>query len=73
MYSNKLYGDKFQNFFFAGITEVPAAICSILCTNRYGRKKPLFWGLLIGGLACLGSIVIPTGNNFLTFYLKIDI
>lgn len=64
-YSTELDGNKFLNFFYLGLAEIPATLYCLFTANRYGRKKSLFVSLMIGGLLCLAFIIIPTGDYLL--------
>lgn len=55
--SGTLGGNIYVNFVLGGAVEFPAYTFCFLC-NKLGRKWPHVFGMLVGGLACLGSVFI---------------
>lgn len=57
--TNDLQGNQFVNFFLSGFIEIPSTIFCMLTLNRFGRKRPFFLTLLMGGLSCFACIFVP--------------
>lgn len=61
--TDNLGGDPYINFMIAGAVEIPAYIMCVLCLNRVGRKKPLTITMIFGGVSCIASAFVPSGNS----------
>ena len=46
------------------VAEVPSYLIGIFVMNRYGRRITLSGGLLLSGLACLITGLVPGGEAF---------
>lgn len=55
--SDGLGGDIFINIFIGGAVEIPAYAISIYLLMRSGRRWPLCLTMVIGGTACLGTMI----------------
>ena len=55
--SADLAGDLYLNFFLVGLVEFPANTVCLLFMDRIGRKKLHITCMLVGGGACLSTIV----------------
>ena len=53
---DNLGGDFFLNLFLLIIVEYPAKILTIALLDRVGRKKMYIAYMLLGGIACMGTI-----------------
>ena len=51
-----LGGDLYLNLFLITIVEYPGRLISIALLNRIGRKKCYIGFMLLGGIACIGTI-----------------
>ncbi|CAG9578252.1 unnamed protein product [Danaus chrysippus] len=50
-----LPGDKYTNFFLAAMMSFPGELISMFLMNKIGRKLPLIFGFLLGGISCIVS------------------
>ncbi|CAM1313040.1 SLC22A3 (predicted) [Pycnogonum litorale] len=66
--TNDLGGDPFINFLISGALEIPAYIMTALIVLYFGRKYPLTFVMVVGGLGCAATIVIPEGKYFKKIY-----
>ncbi|XP_054708488.1 organic cation transporter protein-like isoform X2 [Uloborus diversus] len=57
--TNDLEGNDYLNFFISGLLEFPAMFFCLFTMDFLGRKKPLMFCLLTGGLACFGCMFVP--------------
>ncbi|XP_035212350.1 organic cation transporter protein-like isoform X2 [Stegodyphus dumicola] len=57
--TNALQGNDYLNFFLSGLMEIPATIFCMLTLDRFGRKKPFIFTLMVGGLSCFGFVFVP--------------
>ena len=55
--SGSLGGNIYINFMVGGLVEFPAYTICFLC-NKLGRKGPHVFGMLLAGLACLGTVFV---------------
>lgn len=55
--SGSLGGDIYINFMLGGLVEFPAYAMCALC-NKLGRKWMHVFGMMVGGLACLGTVFV---------------
>ena len=51
--SKNLEGDRYWNFFFSGLVEVPSYILAVPMIDNIGRQKSLFLSVMIGSIGCL--------------------
>ncbi|XP_070549268.1 solute carrier family 22 member 15-like [Ptychodera flava] len=63
MNASSLGGDRYLNFILSGIVELPAYLVCMMFINRSGRQKTLFWSMMLGGIACLSLIIIPSNTS----------
>ncbi|RWS23966.1 organic cation transporter protein-like protein, partial [Leptotrombidium deliense] len=57
--TNALGGNAFLSFALAGLVEVPSYILT-----RFGRRMPLMWAMLGGGIGCLATIPFSTNDDY---------
>ena len=55
--TGNLGGDFYVNFLISGLVEFPAYTLVILFLDRYGRKKMHCLSMILGGGACLCTIL----------------
>ena len=53
-----LASDDYLAFFISGAIEIPAYILAMLFIERFGRRVNLGSTLVVGGVACIGTIFI---------------
>lgn len=58
-----LDGDKYNNFIFIAMVEIPGFMLPLLIMNRLGRRYSLFVSMLLSGLCCLATIFMPAGKQ----------
>ena len=70
--TSNLGGDPYVNFLISGAVEVPAYILCIVLLPLMGRRLPLSGTMVIGGLALLGTLPVPSSENTLLceFYVQ---
>ena len=62
--ASTLGGDVFVNFSLLSLTEIPGYVIAYYGMETYGRKPSMICSLLISGIACLLSAMLP--NNVST-------
>ncbi|CAD7005956.1 unnamed protein product [Ceratitis capitata] len=55
-----LDGDKYNNFMFIALVEIPGFFLPIFIMNRFGRRYSLCATMLLSGLCCLTTALLPT-------------
>uniref|UniRef100_A0A3P8WID5 Solute carrier family 22 member 16 n=1 Tax=Cynoglossus semilaevis TaxID=244447 RepID=A0A3P8WID5_CYNSE len=64
--SVNLGGNQYINLFLAGAVELPSYLVGCYAMDRIGRKKTCAPSLLLAGVACMLTIVVPTVRTFMT-------
>ncbi|XP_037937244.1 solute carrier family 22 member 3 isoform X2 [Teleopsis dalmanni] len=64
-----LDGDKYNNFMFIALVEIPGFLLPYVTMDRFGRRYSLFGYMLISGLCCLGTIFLSSDD----FYTKLTL
>uniref|UniRef100_A0A1I8NXI5 Major facilitator superfamily (MFS) profile domain-containing protein n=1 Tax=Stomoxys calcitrans TaxID=35570 RepID=A0A1I8NXI5_STOCA len=54
-----LDGDKYNNFIYIALVEIPGFLLPLVIMDRYGRRYSMFGTMLISGLCCLATIFLP--------------
>ncbi|KAK3925868.1 Organic cation transporter protein [Frankliniella fusca] len=56
-------GNQYVNTVISGLVEVPSIALSILILLKMGRRWPFCLTLLVGGVACLLTLLVPKGDS----------
>ncbi|KAK5642295.1 hypothetical protein RI129_008462 [Pyrocoelia pectoralis] len=67
-YAPVLGGDEFLNFFLAGVAELPTYIFLWPAMERCGRRWILFSTMVVGGVACISTLIINNSAVRLGLY-----
>lgn len=57
-----LDGNKYNNFIFIALVEIPGFLLPLVIMDRFGRRYSLFGCMFISGMCCLSTIFMPSGN-----------
>ena len=61
--SSKLGGDRYQDFAFSALAELPGNLLSLYTSNRFGRKKTILGSLMFAGIFTGAIALIPTSSS----------
>ncbi|XP_034826800.1 organic cation transporter protein-like [Maniola hyperantus] len=64
-----LPGNKYTNFLLAAVMSFPGELLSMYLMNKVGRKKPLMYGYLLSGIACIACGFVPGSITWLKISL----
>ncbi|XP_023305322.2 solute carrier family 22 member 3 [Lucilia cuprina] len=64
-----LDGNKYNNFIYIALVEIPGFLLPLLIMDRFGRRYSLFGCMFISGLCCLATIFMPPDSNTLQLCL----
>ncbi|XP_065360856.1 organic cation transporter protein isoform X2 [Calliphora vicina] len=64
-----LDGNKYNNFIFIAMVEIPGFLLPLLIMDRFGRRYSLFGCMFISGLCCLATIFMPPESHNLQLSL----
>ena len=68
--SGNLGGDLYINIFIGGAVEIPAYTLSIFALLKTGRRMPLCISMVVGGVACLCTMIFEKGEMTMGRYRK---
>lgn len=60
---NQFAGDPYVNTVLSGVVEVPSIALSILILLKMGRRWPCCLTLVVGGVACLLTLLVPQSKQ----------
>lgn len=58
--TGNLAGDFYLNFFLTAVMDFPAYTMCLMLMDRWGRKKCHCSAMILGGIACLSTILTTT-------------
>ncbi|XP_057379735.1 carcinine transporter-like [Daphnia carinata] len=63
--------DEYFSFFLSGLVEIPGYLFCWAVMDRWGRRWPLCMLMVVGGLFCVATVLMPTDavNETLILYL----
>ncbi|XP_063709471.1 organic cation transporter protein-like [Culicoides brevitarsis] len=64
-----LAGNKYFNFTFSNIIEIPAHLLALLLVNKIGRRWSMCGALVLAGLSCVATEFVSTDETQLRFVL----
>lgn len=68
-YAPSLGSNRHLNFLLSSVVEIPSYIVCWLVIDRWGRRWPLCLCMIISGICCIATVVIPPGVYSLSMYL----
>ncbi|XP_028398810.1 organic cation transporter protein-like [Dendronephthya gigantea] len=58
-----LGGNIYLNFFLVSLATVPSTFTSIVCMNKFGRRKAIVGGMVISAVASVIAVSIPSNRQ----------
>ena len=72
-YGPAMGNDEYLSFFLSGLVEIPGYLFCWAVMDRWGRRWPLCMLMVVGGLFCVATVLMPEGSRCLLFMkLKIE-
>lgn len=68
-----LEGNKYFNFTFSNVIEIPAHLLSLLLVNKIGRRWSMCGSLVLAGLSCVATEFVSTGKRRLSLLTSSNI
>lgn len=54
--------DEYFSFFLSGLVEIPGYLFCWAVMDRWGRRWPLCMLMVVGGLFCVATVLMPAGG-----------
>ncbi|XP_014786493.1 organic cation transporter protein isoform X2 [Octopus bimaculoides] len=64
-------GNRYINFFMMSAVEIPSNILGCITFKWFGHRKPLCFFMVFGGINCIVSNFVPTGNFWFPLLLAV--
>ncbi|KAK5646499.1 hypothetical protein RI129_004963 [Pyrocoelia pectoralis] len=69
LFATSIGGDKYLNFALICLVEIPGYTFAWVCINKLGRKRTLACSLLISGITCCLTILVPADMHWAVILL----
>lgn len=63
-YGPAIGSNQYMSFFLSSAVEIPSYIVCWLLMDRVGRRWPLCLSMVISGIFCIVTVLLPEGMNF---------
>lgn len=60
-YGPVMGSDEYFSFFLSGLVEIPGYLLCWAVMDRWGRRWPLCLLMVIGGIFCVATVLMPEG------------
>jgi hypothetical protein len=60
-YGPVMGSDEYFSFFLSGLVEIPGYLFCWAVMDRWGRRWPLCMLMVVGGLFCVATVLMPAG------------
>lgn len=64
-YGPALGNNQYMSFLLSSAVEIPSYIMCWIIMDRWGRRWPLCLAMIISGISCIATMLLPTGTFFL--------
>ncbi|XP_065342384.1 carcinine transporter isoform X2 [Cloeon dipterum] len=68
-YGPALGNDRFLSFLLSSLVEIPSYLCCWAVMDRWGRRWPLSICMVVSGIACIITVLLPADAVVLTLVL----
>ena len=62
-YGPAMGNDEYLSFFLSGLVEIPGYLFCWAVMDRWGRRWPLCMLMVVGGLFCVATVLMPEGSR----------
>lgn len=61
-YGPVLGSNEYLSFFLSSVIEIPSCLFCWFIMDRWGRRWPLTLSMLLSGISCIITVLLPEGN-----------
>lgn len=72
-YGPALGSNQYLSFFLSSAVEIPSYLICWIIMDRWGRRWPLCLSMIISGISCIGTVLVPAGGIGRKLNLAVDI
>lgn len=72
-YGPALGSDQYMSFFLSSAVEIPSYVVCWLLMDRVGRRWPLCLSMVISGIFCMVTVLLPNGEISLCIFIYVNI
>lgn len=63
-YGPSLGSSQYFSFFLSSLVEIPSQLACWLVIDRWGRRWPLCLSMVISGISCIATVLVPPGMYY---------
>lgn len=68
-YGPSLGENQYLSFFLSSLVEIPSYVVCWIIMDRYGRRWPMCMLMILGGISCVATVVLPEDAVMETLFL----
>lgn len=71
-YGPVLGSNQYMSFFLSSMVEIPSYFICWLVMDRAGRRWPLCLSMVISGIFCIVTVLLPNGESSLSIFISVN-